>query len=79
MAQKNKQAPFGTQLSLIHLLRPHFIFLYAPGARRTPQVWVPAADTLALSRALAHGATGLALKRSGQGTCIGLCAPFRCV
>ena len=58
-------------------LRPHFIFLYAPGARRTPQVWVPAADTLALSRALAHGATGLALKHSGQGTCVGLCAPFK--
>ena len=58
-------------------LRPHFIFLYAPGARRTPQVWVPAADTLALSRALAHGATGLALKRSGQGACVGLCAPFK--
>lgn len=58
-------------------LRPHFIFLYAPGARRTPQVWVPAADTLALSRALAHGATGLALKRSGQGTCVGLCTPFK--
>ena len=58
-------------------LRPHFIFLYAPGARCTPQVWVPAADTLALSRALAHGATGLALKRSGQGACVGLCAPFK--
>lgn len=58
-------------------LRPHYIFLYAPGGCAAPQAWLPAADTLALSRALAQGAAGVALRQCAAGMHVGLCTSFK--
>ena len=58
-------------------LRPHYIFAYAPGARAVPQAWIPAADTLALSRALAQGTAGIALRHGAADIQVGLCTSFK--
>lgn len=58
-------------------LRPHYIFAYAPDARAVPQAWIPAADTLALSRALAQGTAGIALRHGAADIQVGLCTSFK--
>lgn len=57
-------------------LRAHYIFSYQPESQGAPDIWAPATDPLALSRMLAQGATGTALK-DAPSLQIGLCKLFK--